>query len=269
VSVSARLASQEQRRHAALVLPYQPRRRDTIYHYAAECGCGERPSKTVTECCCPHPAQLKNPRPPQSVDRPSRPAHRRRQSPGANATPPRRRCTPPHPDSDPCNVRNPDIANPLPPPPKTGAGYSLHTNISRTCHPPCANRIGRFLSDTISNPQLHPQQLRRFRWISIEYPGRSRVRMRGQCPKASPLIPVPIAVTTVISTKRTPPRGAGFIFLFRSRTRSPRRSVLAISDGIMTGTGIERRMRGNPTRTCQPRRHCHDRTDAGHHHQGR
>ena len=125
------------------------------------------------------------------------------------------------------------------------------------------------LSDTISNPQLHPQQFRRCRWISIEYPGRSRVRMRGQCPKASPLIPAPIAVTTVISTKRTPPRGAGFIFLFRSRTRSPRRSVRAISDGIMTGTGLERRMRGNPTRTCQPRRHCHDRTDAGHHHQGR
>src|SRR5258708_16941650 len=51
------------------------------------------------------------------------------------------------------NVRNPDIANPYRHP-KTGAGYSLHTNISRTCHPPCANRIGRCVNITMSGEVL-------------------------------------------------------------------------------------------------------------------
>jgi hypothetical protein len=40
------------------------------------------------------------------------------------------------------NVRNPDIIGPcrhL----KTGAGYALNMNISRTYNPPCFNRRGR------------------------------------------------------------------------------------------------------------------------------
>jgi hypothetical protein len=62
-----------------------------------------------------------------------------------------------------------------------------------------------------------------------------------------------MAVTTVISTKgRT--QGSRLYFLFPSRTRSLRRSVRAISGGIMTGIGIERRMRGNPAQTWQTRR---------------
>src|SRR5229473_2841350 len=57
------------------------------------------------------------------------------------------------------NVRNPDIANPYRHP-KTGAGYSLHANISRTCHPPCANRIGRLI-------ETEPEKLANMSHIEI------------------------------------------------------------------------------------------------------